>query len=299
MRVLVTGGAGILGSHLTDALLDRGDDVVVLDDLSRGSRDQVNHGAKFVNGDVRSFDDREIACNDFKPEVIHHLAAVNGTKRFHDEADLVVDVNINGTRNALRMAVEQKCKLIFYSSPESFGEQENMPLSNESDSLFPPAHLHQRHSYGASKHIGELLCQFEARKGLDVRIVRPCNAYGPRLHGDENGQVVSMMMSSNPIVVHGDGLQTRSLTWVGDVIEGLLAVSDAEGIEGKAFNLGSTEEITMFKLAELISEITGAEIVYGESNHGDSRRRVPDISMNTEISWEAKTSLQEGLSQLR
>ena len=299
MRVLVTGGAGFLGSHLTDALLDRGDDVVVLDDLSRGSRDQVNHGARFVNGDVRSFDDWEIACNDFNPDVIHHLAAVNGTKRFHDEADLVVDVNINGTRNALRMAVKQKCKLIFYSSPESFGEQEAMPLSNESESLFTPAHLHQRHSYGASKHIGELLCQFEARKGLDVRIVRPCNAYGPRLHGDENGQVVSMMISSNPIVVHGDGLQTRSLTWVGDVIEGLLAVSDAEGVEGKAFNLGSTEEITMFKLAELISEITGAEIVYGDSNHGDSRRRVPDISMNTAISWEAKTSLQEGLSQLR
>ena len=299
MRVLVTGGAGFLGSHLTDALLDRGDEVVVLDDLSRGSRDQVNHGAKFVNGDVRSFDDWEIACNDFKPEVIHHLAAVNGTKRFHDEANLVVDVNINGTINALRMAVKQKCKLIFYSSPESFGEQEAMPLSNESESLFPPAHLHQRHSYGASKHIGELLCQFEARKGLDVRIVRPCNAYGPRLHGDENGQVVSMMMSSNPIVVHGDGLQTRSLTWVGDVIDGLLAVSDTEGIEGEAFNLGSIEEITMLKLAELISEITGADIVYGESNHGDSRRRVPDISMNTAISWEAKTSLQEGLSQLR
>ena len=299
MRVLVTGGAGFLGSHLTDALLGRGDDVVVLDDLSRGSRDQVNRGAKFVNGDVRSFDDWEIACNDFNPEVIHHLAAVNGTKRFHDEADLVVDVNINGTRNALRMAVEQKCKLIFYSSPESFGEQENMPLSNESDSLFPPAHLHQRHSYGASKHIGELLCQFEVRKGLDVRIVRPCNAYGPRLHGDENGQVVSMMMSSNPIVVHGDGLQTRSLTWVGDVIDGLLAVSDTEGIEGEAFNLGAIEEITMLKLAELISEITGADILYGESNHGDSRRRVPDISMNTAISWKAKTSLQEGLSQLR
>ena len=299
MRVLVTGGAGFLGSHLTDALLDRGDEVVVLDDLSRGSRDQVNLGAKFVNGDVRSFDDWEIACNDFKPEVIHHLAAVNGTKRFHDEADLVVDVNINGTRNALRMAVKQKCKLIFYSSPESFGEQEAMPLSNESESLFPPAHLHQRHSYGTSKHIGELLCQFEARKGLDVRIVRPCNAYGPRLHGDENGQVVSMMMSSNPIVVHGDGLQTRSLTWVGDVIDGLLAVSDTEGVEGEAFNLGSIEEITMLKLAELISEITGADIVYGESNHGDSRRRVPDISMNTAISWEAKTSLKEGLSQLR
>ena len=99
-----------------------------------------------------------------------------------------------------------------------------MPLSNESDSRFTPAHLHQRHSYGASKHIGELLCQFEARKGLDVRIVRPFNVYGPRLHGDENGQVVSMMMEASPIEVHGDGLQTRSLTWVGDVVEAFIKV---------------------------------------------------------------------------
>ena len=299
MRVLVTGGAGFLGSHLTDALLDRGDEVVVLDDLSRGSRDQVNHGAKFVNGDVRSFADWEIACDDFKPEVIHHLAAVNGTKRFHDEADLVVDVNVNGTRNALQIAKKHDCRVIFYSSPESFGEQESMPLSNDSDSLFPPAHLHQRHSYGASKHIGELLCQFEVRNGLDVRIARPCNAYGPRLHGDDNGQVVSMMMAADPIVVHGDGSQTRCLTWVGDVIDGLLTLTDMDGLEGMAFNLGSTNEITMLELANLISKIRGVRIIHGDANHGDSKRRLPDVSMNEKISWKATTNLSDGLAQLR
>lgn len=299
MRVLVTGGAGFLGSHLVDALVERGDEVVVLDDLSRGSKSQIADGAKFVHGDVRSVADWKEVCSGFSPQIIHHLAAVNGTRRFHKEADLVVDVNVNGTRNALQFAKEYNSRMIFYSSPESFGEQEEMPLSNDSPSLFPPAHLHQRHSYGSSKHIGELLCQFEVRNGLDVRIVRPCNVYGARLHGDENGQVVSMMMAANPIVVHGDGEQTRSLTWIADVIEGLLKVSDIEGLTGKAFNLGSTQEVTMLELANLIAKMRDVEVVFGKENLGDSKRRLPDVSMNDAIQWQATTSLQQGLSQLR
>jgi nucleoside-diphosphate-sugar epimerase len=299
MEILVTGGAGFLGSHLVDALIERGNRVIVFDDLSRGSSNQVAEGAVLVEGDVRSMQDWEHIFEAHSPQIIHHLAAVNGTRRFHKEADLVVDVNVNGTRNALHFAKKYDCRMIFYSSPESFGEQESMPLSNDSESLFPPAHLHQRHSYGASKHIGELLCQFEVRNGLDVRIVRPCNVYGPRLHGDDNGQVVSMMMMADPIVVHGDGKQTRCLTWVGDVIEGLLSLTDMDGLEGKAFNLGSVDEITMLELANLISELRGVDVVHSEPNHGDSKRRLPDISMNEKISWKAKTSLSQGLNQLR
>ena len=298
MRVLVTGGAGFLGSHLVDSLVERGDDVVVLDDLSRGHRSQIDSLATFVHGDVRSLDDWHLACENFQPEVIHHLAAINGTRRFHKEADLVVDVNVNGTLLALEIAQQYSARLVFYSSPEGFGEQEKMPLSNDSDSLFTPPHFHQRHSYGASKHIGELLCQFEVRKGLDVRIVRPFNVYGPRLHGDENGQVVSMMMEASPIEVHGDGLQTRSLTWVGDVVEALVKVSTQDGLEGQAFNLGSTDEISMIDLASKIAELRGVEIVYTAPNNGDSKRRLPDVSMNTAIDWTAKTSLDEGLSHL-
>ena len=269
-----------------------------MDDLSRGDKSQINQGARFVQGDVRLFSDWEKACDGFDPQVIHHLAAINGTRRFHKEADLVVDVNVNGTRMSLKAAKEYNSTLIFYSSPEAFGEQENMPLRNDSTSIFTPAHLHQRHSYGASKHIGELLCQFESRKGLDVRIVRPCNVYGPRLRGDDNGQVVSMMMESNPIVVHGDGLQTRSLTWIHDVIEGLLRVNDGVNLSGKAFNLGTNDEISMLDLATKIAKLRGVEIIHGESNHGDSKRRLPDLSMNKEIDWAAKTGLDDGLSQL-
>ena len=279
-------------------MVERGDEVVVLDDLSRGDKSQITQGAIFVQGDVRLFSDWEKACDEFNPDVIHHLAAVNGTRRFHKEADLVVDVNVNGTRMSLKAAKKYDSTLIFYSSPEAFGEQENMPLRNDSTSVFTPAHLHQRHSYGTSKHIGELLCQFESRKGLDVRIVRPCNVYGPRLRGDDNGQVVSMMMEANPIVVHGDGLQTRSLTWIHDVIVGLLKVNDATDLSGKAFNLGSEDEISMLDLATKIANLRGVQIVHGESNHGDSKRRLPDLSMNIEIDWAAKTTLDDGLSQL-
>ena len=298
MRVLVTGGAGFLGSHLVDSLIDRGDEVVILDDLSRGLKSQVNSNAKFVQGDVRVSEDWKKACDNFQPEVIHHLAAINGTRRFHKEANLVVDVNVNGTLLALEVAKIHSARLVFYSSPEAFGEQDIMPLSNDSDSLFTPANLHQRHSYGASKHIGELLCQFEARKGLDVRIVRPFNVYGPRLRGDENGQVVSMMMSATPIEVHGDGLQTRSLTWVGDVARALIKVGVQDGLKGKAFNLGSTDEITMIALARKIASLRGVEIVHIMPNKGDSKRRLPDISMNSDIEWAATTSLDEGLSHL-
>ena len=132
---------------------------------------------------------------EFNPEVIHHLAAINGTRRFHNEADLVVDVNVNGTKNAISAAKKCDAVLVFYSSPEAFGENEEMPLSNLTNSVFTLANLHQRHSYGSSKYIGELLRQFAVRNGHDVRIVRPFNAYSKRLRGDENGQVVSMMIN--------------------------------------------------------------------------------------------------------
>ena len=298
MRVLVSGGAGFLGSHLVDYLVERGDDVLVIDDLSRGESSQINSGATFVQGDVRLYADWKKAVSNFKPDVIHHLAAINGTRRFHREADLVVDVNVNGTRMALKCAKENGAKMVFYSSPEAFGEQELMPLSNESTSHFTPAHLHQRHSYGTSKHIGELLCQFEHRNGLEVVIVRPCNVYGPRLRGDANGQVVSMMMTSTPIIVHGNGNQTRCFTWISDVVQGLVKVSDQTGLSGKAFNLGSTEEVTMLDLAKKISDLRNVKYEYGEPNYGDSKRRVPDISMNEELDWLASTTLEDGLSQL-
>ena len=298
----MTGGAGFLGSHLVDYLLENGDEVLVIDDLSRGDRGQVDSRATFFEANICDPVVLSSKCLEFDPDIIHHLAAINGTRRFHRQADLVVDVNINGTRSAIAAAKTCRARLVFYSSPEAFGEQESMPLSNSSESLFPPAHLHQRHSYGASKYIGELMCYHAIANGLDVRIVRPFNVYGPRLHGDDEGQVVAMMISSakttGVIEVHGTGEQTRSLTWIGDITPGLDKIGRQDGLSGMAFNLGSTDEIKMIDLAKLIAQKTGAELKFVPPNHGDSDRRLPDIGLNHLIDWTASTGLEDGLNQL-
>lgn len=146
------------------------------------------------------------------------------------------------------------------------------------------------------------MVQHAVRSGLDARIVRPYNVYGPRLHGGKNGQVVAMMIQDalqNKVVeIHGDGTQTRSLTWVDDVVKGMLLVGDIPKLVGQSFNLGSTTETPMDVLAELVCKFTGAEKKYVDANHGDSKRRVPDVTGNQIIGWRATTPLESGLRKL-
>jgi len=299
MKVLVTGGAGFIGSHLVDALIARGDEVIAVDDLSRGS--QHNISCDLVEGDACDIDVLREAVEILGGcDLIHHLAAVNGTRLFHEHADIVIDVNINSTIAAIELASEMNSRLVIASSPEAWGTQEKMPLTD--DSIFTPANLHQRHSYGASKYLCEVLVQHAVRtQGLDARIIRPFNAYGPRSVDDENGQVIAMMLAdanSGVIHVHGDGSQTRSFTWIDDIVAGIIEVGCREDLAGRAFNLGSLEEISMLELAQKIQALTNAEITYSEPHPGDSPRRLPDLAGNQDIEWQAQTNLDEGLSRL-
>jgi UDP-glucose 4-epimerase len=302
MKVIVTGGAGFIGSHLVDALIARGDEVVVVDVLFRGLRENINSKAIFIEGNVCDYSVLTAAVSELGGvDLIHHLAAINGTKWFHEAAAEVISVNINATHRVIELALEHDARLVIASSPEAYGEQKVMPLSEQSEAVFSPAHLHQRHSYGASKYLDEVAIQHAVRsKDLDGRIVRPFNAYGPRLPSDEYGQVIAIMLakakSGQDIEVHGDGQQTRSFTWIHDVIEGMLLVSDQEGLAGKAFNLGRDEEISILDLAERIAALGSAKIVMQGSYHGDSTRRLPDLTGNQLISWRANTSLSEGLA---
>ncbi|HJM68179.1 MAG TPA: NAD-dependent epimerase/dehydratase family protein, partial [Candidatus Thalassarchaeaceae archaeon] len=196
------------------------------------------------------------------------------------------------------------------SSPEAFGEQPEMPLTNSSDSLFSSASEHGRHSYGASKYLGEILVQHAvSNSSLDARIVRPFNAYGPRLPGNAYGQVTGIFLEQcrrgAPITIHGDGTQTRSFTWVEEAVEGIRIAGELEeGLDGSrlagaAFNLGNPEEVSITDLANLCLEVTGSESVihYQEVGHpGDSRRRVPDITESQKVlGWSPFQSLEEGL----
>ena len=317
MRVMVTGGAGFLGSHVCEALLARGHRVCSLDDFFRGKRVNLDgcHGMPdffATRGDCTELKVLEAAEQQLGGvDVILHLAAINGTRWFHERPDLVIRVNIDGTRAVTDFAANRGARLVFTSSPEAFGEQPQMPLQEDSDSVFPSAGQHQRHSYGASKYLGEIMIQYAIRdQGLDARIVRPFNAYGPRLPGDDYGQVVSIFLTQclkqRPITLHGDGSQTRSFTYVEDVIEALIAVSELdEGLDGSklsgaSFNIGSDEEITIRNLAELVLEVTDSSTeIVSEGNHpGDSLRRTADVSAaESALGWKPMIDLRSGLER--
>ena len=301
MKVLVTGGAGFLGSSLVEKLIEQGHQVAVVDDLSRGKASQVHPDAKLFIADASIEGNLDEALQWLGGlDLIHHLAAINGTKRFHEQADLVIKTNVNSTHVALSLAQEQNARVVVYSSPEAYGETNEMPLQSTTWSSFPPASLHQRHAYGASKYLDEVAAHHAVRvHGLDVRIVRPFNAYGPRLLGDEEGQVIAMMfaraMQGEPIIVHGDGSQTRSFTWIDDVIDGAYKAGQIDGCNGMSFNLGRPEEVSILDLANRIASLTKTSVIHGEGYPGDSLRRLPDVASCQNLAWEASTSLDEGL----
>ncbi len=311
MRILVTGGAGFLGSSLVESLVEHEHEVIVLDNCWRGNKEHLrllNDRIVFIEQDACNSDSYRMIENPESIDLVYHLAAINGTKWFHEEPRMVMDVNLNSTLRSLEFAENSNCRYVFASSPEAFGESEMMPLGSDASSLFPASHLHQRHAYGASKYLGELAVQHAVRQGLDARIVRPFNGYGPRLLGDEYGQVVSMMMESalhrGEIIVHGDGSQTRSLTFIDDLVRGLEAAGSIEGLAGLSFNLGSEDELSMLELAERIAALVEQEtgrstILRFEAGYpGDSKRRLPDLSLTKKhLNWQAKTSLEDGLLQ--
>ncbi len=308
--VLVTGGTGFLGSHLVDLLVEQGHDVVVLDNGSRSSLDRCPPGVRLIEGDVRSeeawlaVDEAVGPCG-----LIHHLGAINGTARFDREAIDVIDVAVNGALHAIDAAERWGARLVMASSPEAYGEASTV-MHGEGRSTFAPPTEHLRHSYGASKYLVEVMAQAAVQRGLDVRIARPCNAYGPRASGGQNGQVVAMMLEraadGRPLEVHGDGQQTRSFTWVGDVVDGLEclgrlddAVDGSGPLSGSAFNFASSVETSITNLAAHISALTGASVQKGQPGHpGDPRHRRPAVTeTHKRLGWRATTSLEDGLAR--
>lgn len=309
MRALVTGGAGFLGSSLVELLVHEGHDVVVLDNCWRGQKEHlrsVMNRIEFIEADACLSSSYQKIETPNGIDIVFHLAAINGTKWFHEEARMVMDVNLNSTLRSLKFAELHNIRYVFTSSPEAFGESENMPLGGDEPSVFTGPNQHQRHAYGASKYLGEVAVHHAVRQGLDARIVRPFNGYGPRLLGDAYGQVVTMMMQSalkeNTIYVHGDGSQTRSLTYVDDLVSGIYNAGMTDGLAGKCMNLGSEHEISMLDLAQIIARMVGqetgetVELCFEEGHPGDSKRRLPNLSSTEEcLNWSAEVSLESGL----
>ena len=308
MRVLVTGGAGFIGSHLTERLFKEGHEVTVIDNLSTGSLKNIENyrehsGFEFVKGDIRNAGLMEPLVEHC--DMIFHLAAAVGVKLIAENPVLTIETNISGTEIVLDMANKFSKKTFLASSSEVYGKSEAVPFHEEDDIVLGSTSF-SRWAYACSKAIDEFLgLAFYQQYGLSVVIGRFFNTIGPRQTG-QYGMVVPRFvqraLNNEPIQICGTGKQTRCFCYVGDLVEAVIKLVNCEHAAGKVYNIGSNEEISIEKLADKIIEMTGSksqkqfvpyELVYGRPID-DMMRRVPALERIKEtVGWESKTTLDE------
>lgn len=292
MKSLITGGAGFIGSHLAEELLNQGDDVYIIDDLSTGSIENIEHLKKEKNFFyfIDSISNKQLMAELVdKCEKIYHLAAAVGVKLIVESPVRTIETNITGTEIVLKLANKKKKLVIIASSSEVYGKSNNLPYKEGDDLVLGPTSK-GRWSYACSKAIDEFLAlAYYKEKKLPVIIIRLFNTVGPR-QTDAYGMVVPSFVKQalleHPITIYGDGQQSRCFTHVKDVVGGIIKLAQQPDAIGKVFNIGNTEEITIENLAELVKTITKSHskivhIPYDEAyeeGFEDMRRRVPDIS---------------------
>jgi UDP-glucose 4-epimerase len=292
MRALITGGAGFVGSHLSDLLLERGHEVFVLDNLSTGSIDNIEHlktHARFRYTIDSVTNEPVVAEQIDRCDVVFHLAAAVGVKKIVEEPVHTIETNVHGTEVVLRHANKKKRLVVIASTSEVYGKSTDVPFSEDADLVLGPTPKH-RWAYACSKAIDEFLAlAYWKERKLPVIIVRLFNTVGPRQTG-QYGMVipnfVRQALAGQPITVFGDGTQSRSFTFVGDVVSGLVALVDEPRAIGQVFNIGNGEEVTIRALAERVKQLTcsSSQIVtipYDqayEAGFEDMPRRVPDIA---------------------
>lgn len=310
MKALVTGGAGFIGSHLAERLLDDGNKVVVVDNLSTGSLKNIESfknkaDFKFVEGDICDAELMESLVE--RSETVFHLAAAVGVKLIADKPVHTIETNIGGTEVVLDAANKFNKSVFIASSSEIYGKSEAAPFEEDDDIVLGSTGV-PRWSYACSKAIDEFLAlAFHQQYGLRVVIGRFFNTIGPRQTG-QYGMVVPRFvqwaLKDEPVLVYGSGQQSRCFCYVGDVVDAVIGLMDCEQAAGNVYNIGSSEEITIDGLADRIIEMTGSkskkefvsyDIAYGMPME-DMMRRVPSLErIKKAIGWEPKTNLTETL----
>jgi UDP-glucose 4-epimerase len=292
MRVLITGGAGFIGSHLSDAYLERGDEVFVLDDLSTGSIDNIRHlrGNPRFHYTIESVHQAPIVAELVDQcDVVFHLAAAVGVRLIVESPVRTIETNVHGTEVVLAQANKKKKKVLIASTSEVYGLSNQIPFREDGNLVLGPTSK-GRWSYACSKAIDEFLAlAYWRERKLPTVIVRLFNTVGPRQTG-QYGMVVptfiKQALTGRPITIYGDGSQSRCFGDVSDIVRALMGLMDHSGAVGEVFNIGSSEEVTIRALAERVKSLTGSssEILsipytqaYGEGFE-DMPRRVPDIS---------------------
>jgi UDP-glucose 4-epimerase len=292
LRVLITGGAGFIGSHLADAYLLRGDDVSVIDDLSTGTIDNIQHLKSHPRFQytIDSVHNQPVTAELVdQSDIVIHLAAAVGVKLIVESPVRTIETNVHGTEVVLALANKKQKRVLIASTSEVYGLSTDVPF-REDGNLVMGATTKGRWSYACSKAIDEFLAlAYWREKKLPTTVVRLFNTVGPRQTG-RYGMViptfVKQALAGRPITVYGNGKQTRCFGYVGDVVGALIKLMDHADSVGQVFNIGSSEEISIVKLAEKVKELTDSksEIVFVpydeayEEGFEDMPRRVPDTS---------------------
>ena len=297
MKVLVTGGAGFIGSHLVDRLILEGHDAVVVDNLVTGKRRNINRAATFYKMDVQSWR-LERAFRNERPNVVMHLAAQMDVRKSVEDPMFDAQVNVLGTLNVLQQAVKHGVRKVIFSSSGGaiYGEQETYPA--------PETHvLRPLSPYGLSKLCGEqYLSYFQRVSGLQAVSLRYANVYGPRQDPEGEAGVVAIfiqkMLNNEQAVINGNGRQTRDFVFVDDVVEANLAMMGQE-TQG-TYNVGTGVETSINDLYRILVQHTGSTCkeMHGPAKKGEQARSVIDCTkLRQEVSWEPKADLSEGLKK--
>ena len=292
MRALITGGAGFIGSHLAERLLAQGHRVAVLDDLSTGRLENLEHlrDQKHLSVTIGSvLDEQSLGPLVDQCDTVFHLAAAVGVKLVVDRPIHTIRTNVNGTETVLRCASRGRKNVLIVSTSEVYGKGVVLPFREDADLVLGPPDK-TRWGYATSKLLDEFLALgYWKEQALPVRIVRLFNTVGPR-QSSRYGMVlpnfVRRALSNEPIIVHGDGTQTRSFTWVGDVVSALVGLVQHSHTCGQVFNVGSGAEISIRDLAAMVKAKTGSRspiefVPYNQvfdASFEDMPRRVPDIT---------------------
>jgi UDP-glucose 4-epimerase len=291
MRSLVTGGAGFIGSHLCERLLERGHEVWALDDLSTGRLENLRSFERhprfrFLEGNV--MDQSLVTGLVAQSDRVFHLAAAVGVKYVLENPLRSLITNIRGTEAVLQACAEHTRRVVVFSSSEVYGKGVSVPFSEDDDRLMGPTHK-LRWSYAAGKAVDECLAQaYWQQQQLPVTVVRCFNTCGPRqssAYGMVIPNMVQRALRNDPILVYGDGQQSRCFSSVTDVVRGVLMLVESRGTEGEIYNIGTDEEVTVLELALRIRDVCQSssavefvpyEDIYG-SSFEDMRRRVPNL----------------------
>ena len=297
MKVLVTGGAGFIGSHLVDRLVLEGHEAVVVDNLATGKRRNINRAARFYKMDIQSWRLERVFRNE-RPNVVMHLAAQMDVRKSVEDPMFDAQVNVLGTLNVLQQAVKHGVRKVVFSSSGGaiYGEQETYPAAE--------THVTRPLSpYGLSKLCGEqYLSYFQRVSGLQAVSLRYANVYGPRQDPEGEAGVVAIfiqkMLNNEQAVINGNGRQTRDFVFVDDVVEANLAMMGQE-TQG-TYNVGTGVETSINDLFRILVQHTGSTCkeVHGPAKKGEQARSVIDsMKLRQEVSWEPKADLSEGLKK--